>query len=228
MVRRTYIPPSSIAALATVVGVAIIAFSIFKVGEPSNHEKASQTPENTLVTRSVETQTSENSPQTIRVRDEVVSIREDFRRTLTAESATVSEASDPSSAATGVAHSAAEPHPVQPTLPAEISTDAMPADQPDPVATFIDQPRLWLPAAMLEPDESIGISSELQVAEWEQLQEDFVRAVNGTMPGNKADREVWIRAQQENDDLFRAKFGWDAFNAQQLKAYREGLAPQSP
>ena len=81
---------------------------------------------------------------------------------------------------------------------------------------------------MLEPDESIGISNEQQVAEWEQLQEDFVRAVNGQTPADQNDREEWIRAQQENDDLFRAKFGWDAFNAQQLKAYREGLAPRQP
>lgn len=226
MVRRTYIPPSSIAALATVVGVAIIAFSILRVSEPRQLEESSQTSANAPATRTAETPTNEASSRTVHVRDDVVSIREDFRRSIIAESATANEASDPSSFTTGFAHAGAETQSVQPTVPAEVSTDAIPADQPDPVAPFIDQPRLWLPAAMLEPDESIGISSELQVAEWEQLQEDFVRAVNGTMPGNKADREVWIRAQQENDDLFRAKFGWEAFNAQQLKAYREGLAPQ--
>jgi hypothetical protein len=90
------------------------------------------------------------------------------------------------------------------------------------------QPRLWLPAAMLEPDKSIAITTELQVAEWERLQEDFVQAVNGRAPGSESEREAWIRAQQKNDELFRLKFGWDAFNAQQLKAYREGLAPSQP
>lgn len=81
---------------------------------------------------------------------------------------------------------------------------------------------------MLEPDESIPITNELQVAEWEQLQEEFVQAVDGRAPSNATEKEAWIRAQQENDDLFRAKFGWDAFRQQQLKAYVEGLAPAPP
>lgn len=98
----------------------------------------------------------------------------------------------------------------------------------EPVSGAQDTQTVQTPLAMLEPDESIRITSELQVAEWEQLQEDFVRAVDGRAPSNETEREAWIRAQQENDELFRVKFGWDAFQQQQLKAHREGLAPAPP
>lgn len=147
-------------------------------------------------------------------REQVASVREEYRRVLESE-----RRSAEAGAPTGPAPSAATP------------TAAVSAPDvtvvPDAVAT-VDQPRLWLPAAMLEPDASIPITNELQVAEWEQLQEEFVQAVKGRAPATDAEKDAWVQAQLENDDLFRAKFGWEAFRQQQLKAYMEGLAPAPP
>jgi len=156
-------------------------------------------------------------------RKKVVSVREAYRQVLKDEQKEHLQ--------TDVNPPASEANETFSTLPTETaaapSVPAVGAVLPDePVIT--DQPRLWLPAAMLEPDESIPITSELQVVEWEQLQEEFVQAVDGRAPANDTEKEAWIRAQQENDDLFRAKFGWDAFRQQQLKAYMEGLAPAPP
>lgn len=117
---------------------------------------------------------------------------------------------------------------IPPVPPAgQAAADSLPAEDGSPVVAVTEETRLWLPAAMLEPDETISITTELQVAEWERLQDLFVEAVGGRNPGDQASREVWVRAQQDNDERFRQKFGWDAFQAQQMKAYREGLAPKN-
>lgn len=167
----------------------------------------------------------------------VAEVREGFRAVLEAE-AKRSARQDGDAAATASdteTASADSVLPNQSTPPSQgIATAAVgvsaPGSSEDPAAAGLPvvttETRLWLPAAMLEPDPSIPISTELQVAEWERLQELFVRAVDGRAPGDLESREVWVRAQQDSDDRFRQKFGWDAFRAQQLKAYREGLAPQ--
>ena len=155
--------------------------------------------------------------------EKVVSVREAYRQALKDE-----ENESPPSDANPPTRDSGE---ISSTSPTRAATAVVPpqveAGLPEEPVT-VDQPRLWLPAAMLEPDESIGITTELQVAEWEQLQEEFVQAVGGQAPGDESEKEAWVRAQQENDDLFRAKFGWDAFRSQQLKAYMEGLAPAPP
>jgi hypothetical protein len=113
------------------------------------------------------------------------------------------------------------------TPPAQAAAGSLPAEDGSALVPVTEETRLWLPAAMLEPDETISITTELQVAEWERLQDLFVEAVDGRNPGDQASREVWVRAQEDNDERFRQKFGWDAFQAQQMKAYREGLAPNN-
>lgn len=152
----------------------------------------------------------------------VVSVREAYREVLKAE-----ERAEQNEVAGGENSSAQpggeSPEAASSALPQQAVGTVFP-DEP----VVVDQPRLWLPAAMLEPDESIAITTELQVAEWEQLQEEFVQAVGGRAPSNAVEKEAWVRAQNKNDELFRAKFGWDAFQQQQLKAYREGLAPAPP
>lgn len=112
-------------------------------------------------------------------------------------------------------------------LAGQTAAGSLPGEDGSAVVPVTAETRLWLPAAMLEPDETISITTELQVAEWERLQDLFVEAVGGRNPGDQASREVWVRAQEDNDERFRQKFGWDAFQAQQMKAYREGLAPQN-
>lgn len=174
---------------------------------------------------------------TLNSRPVVADVREGFRAVLEAEAKRSARQDDDAAAAASDTETASAdtvfPH--QPTPPSEGNATAAvgissPGSSEDPAAGGLPvvtaETRLWLPAAMLEPDPSIPISTELQVAEWERLQDLFVRAVDGRAPGDLESREVWVRAQQDSDDRFRQKFGWDAFRAQQLKAYREGLAPQ--
>lgn len=161
-------------------------------------------------------------PTSAKSPEKVAAVREAYRRILEEQdSSSPDDGNQFPRAQDGTLPSiSVQPQPTEAALPGSTGSPNGPA--------FVDQPRLWLPAAMLEPDESIAITSELQVSEWEQLQEEFVQAVDGRAPSNETEREAWIRAQQENDDLFRAKFGWDAFRQQQLKAYMEGLAPAPP
>lgn len=84
-------------------------------------------------------------------------------------------------------------------------------------------PPLQLPAAMTIENPSIEITTDLQVSEWERLQDEFIADVGGVLPYDAASRKVWIKAQRKNDDKFRAKFGTEAFQRQQMDAYRKGF-----
>jgi hypothetical protein len=72
-------------------------------------------------------------------------------------------------------------------------------------------------------DSSISITTEQQVVEWEKIQDDFLTKVGTSSPTNPTAQENWISAQQESDDLFRAKFGTEAFLRQNIESYRQGL-----
>lgn len=102
--------------------------------------------------------------------------------------------------------------------PIPFSTEVPPADS-------TAQAGLQLPASMVEVNPEIGIGTEMQVAEWERLQDEFVAAVDDTLPVDSSSRRAWVRAQRLNDELFRAKFGTEAFLRQQMDAYRSGLQP---
>lgn len=225
---RSFIPFSSVVALVALIVAAIVAFRIIGVEALKGQNKDTATSRPSTVSEVPALPVGQATPRSVRVRDDVTSVREGFREVLFSTSSSNTEKSNdnlptPDHAGTGAASDVGSDS-------GSASRGAQP-EQNDPATAataFAGQPRLWLPAAMLEPDGSIGISSELQVAEWEQLQEDFVQAVNGRAPGSEDEREAWIHAQEENDDLFRQKFGWEAFQAQQLKAYREGLAPEAP
>lgn len=77
---------------------------------------------------------------------------------------------------------------------------------------------------MVEVNPETSITTDTQVAEWERLQEEFVAEVNNKLPADTASRRAWARAQRQNDELFRAKFGTEAFLRQQLDAYRNGIS----
>lgn len=84
-------------------------------------------------------------------------------------------------------------------------------------------PPLQLPAAMTIENPAIEITTDLQVSEWERLQEEFIAEVGGTLPNDPQSRKVWIKAQRRNDEKFRVKFGTEAFLRQQMDAYRGGF-----
>ena len=85
------------------------------------------------------------------------------------------------------------------------------------------QARLQLPASLTVENHEVEITSDTQVAEWERLQDEFIAAVDGKAPSDSASRSEWIQAQRRNDELFRAKFGTEAFLRQQMDAYRAGI-----
>lgn len=77
-----------------------------------------------------------------------------------------------------------------------------------------------LPASMADHDPAkVPIATDQQVVEWEGLQDDFVAEVGGTEPSDTAGNERWQSARLANDEVFRAKFGWQAFVQQSLQAY---------
>jgi hypothetical protein len=84
-------------------------------------------------------------------------------------------------------------------------------------------PPLQLPAAMTIENPAIEITTDLQVSEWERLQDEFLAEVGGTLPNDPASRKIWIQAQRKNDEKFRLKFGTEAFLRQQMDAYRGGF-----
>jgi len=256
---RSFIPPSSVAVLVALIVTAMVAFRIIGIEAHEKQDKDTASSAQSTVSEVPANPAGQATSYSVTRRDDVTSVREEFRKVLASESssnAATSERTPPASdnhegtgatsdvgSDSGSASREAKPSSNTATLsdtpPASVDTrtgvtsdvrvdSGAPRGDAHTAAGRAGQPRLWLPAAMLEPDKSIAITTELQVAEWERLQEDFVQAVNGRAPGSESEREAWIRAQQKNDELFRLKFGWDAFNAQQLKAYREGLAPSQP
>ena len=84
-------------------------------------------------------------------------------------------------------------------------------------------PPLQLPASMAVNVAGIELDTDIQVSEWERLQDEFVKEVGDSVPTDAASRKTWIRAQRKNDDKFRAKFGTEAFLRQQMEAYRAGF-----
>jgi len=84
-------------------------------------------------------------------------------------------------------------------------------------------PPLQLPAAMTIENPAVEITTDLQVGEWERLQDEFIAEVGGKMPTDPESRKIWIQAQRKNDDRFRLKFGTEAFLRQQMDAYRGGF-----
>jgi len=84
-------------------------------------------------------------------------------------------------------------------------------------------PPLQLPASMTIENPEIEITTDLQVGEWERLQDEFIAEVGGTLPNDPESRKIWIQAQRKNDERFRLKFGTEAFLRQQMDAYREGF-----
>jgi len=105
-------------------------------------------------------------------------------------------------------------------ISAPISARTTLAAPPAPAA----KESVQLPAAMVEVNPETSITTDTQVAEWERLQEEFVAEVNNKLPADTASRRAWARAQRQNDELFRAKFGTEAFLRQQLDAYRNGIS----
>lgn len=86
-------------------------------------------------------------------------------------------------------------------------------------------PPLQLPAAMTVENPAVEITTDLQVGEWERLQDEFIAEVGGKLPTDPDSRKTWIKAQRGNDERFRLKFGTEAFLRQQMDAYRSGLQP---
>jgi hypothetical protein len=96
---------------------------------------------------------------------------------------------------------------------------AQAVDASDPAAALL------LPAALAPDSPEIPITTEAQVAQWEKLQSDFVEAIGGENPNFTDPNTIntWNLAQQDSDDLFRAKFGKEAFLIQNMNAYRQGV-----
>jgi hypothetical protein len=84
-------------------------------------------------------------------------------------------------------------------------------------------PPLQLPAAMTIENPAVEITTDIQVSEWERLQDEFIAEVGGKLPNDPNSRKTWIKAQRKNDEKFRAKFGTEAFLRQQMDAYRAGF-----
>jgi hypothetical protein len=80
-----------------------------------------------------------------------------------------------------------------------------------------------LPAVLVPPSPEIQFT-EQQAAEWTRLQQDFIQAVGGTSQNatDPAYRERWLSAREQSDDLFRAKFGTEAYVLQSIEASRRG------
>lgn len=77
-----------------------------------------------------------------------------------------------------------------------------------------------LPAALVPESPEIPITTDQQVAQWEQIQDDFVAQTGGRYPKDSAARARWRDARREADERFRSTFGVQAFLVQQMEAYR--------
>ena len=109
--------------------------------------------------------------------------------------------------------------------PADIVADPVLASQLNLEAEAAAETETLSPASIALQSPDIPLTTDQQVAEWEQLQDTFLAKVNSTIPSTEEARETWQEAQRENDDLFRAKFGDQALQSQQMEAYKEELAP---
>lgn len=112
--------------------------------------------------------------------------------------------------------------------PAETANVPTSAEQSGTTADATPEKLLRLPASIALQSPDIPLTTDQQVAEWEQLQDAFLTKVNSSIPSTDAAREAWDEAQRENDDLFRAKFGDEALQRQQMEAYKQDLEPAQP
>jgi hypothetical protein len=93
---------------------------------------------------------------------------------------------------------------------------------PAKVATATAVPPLD-PAVLVSPDPATPMS-ELQVAEWQRLEQDFIEQIGGPNqnPRDPKYRERWQTAQEISDEMFRQKFGTEAFLRFNTEAGRRG------
>ncbi len=101
-----------------------------------------------------------------------------------------------------------------PTAPQSVSTE-IGALEPDYSSAR-------MPAALAEMDPGIFMATDLQVAEWEALQEEFINEVGNKLPSNAAEWQRWESARKANDEMFRIKFGEEIYRQQAQAAGREG------
>ena len=84
-----------------------------------------------------------------------------------------------------------------------------------------DYSAVQMPAAMAEMDPGVFMTTGLQVAEWETLQEEFINKVANKLPTNAAEWELWESARQQSDEMFRIKFGEEIYQKQLQAAAQE-------
>lgn len=84
-----------------------------------------------------------------------------------------------------------------------------------------EHPPAPMPAAVAPIDPSIFNPNDQQVAEWESLQEDFVKKVGNKLPTNAEEWQRWEEARQESDRIFRSKFGEEIYQKQLQAAAQE-------
>ncbi|MBU6182288.1 MAG: hypothetical protein KGR46_05690 [Verrucomicrobia bacterium] len=75
------------------------------------------------------------------------------------------------------------------------------------------------PAALIPESPEIPIITDQQVAEWEALQDTFIQEIGNKLPTNDAERDEWLRAKQRNDEMFRLKFGTQAYLMQEKESF---------
>lgn len=83
-------------------------------------------------------------------------------------------------------------------------------------------PTIQMPAAIAEMNPEVFLTTDLQVAEWEALQEEFINEVGNKLPENAAEWQRWKLAQKASDEMFRIKFGEEIYRQQAQAAAREG------
>lgn len=74
------------------------------------------------------------------------------------------------------------------------------------------------PAALIPESPEIPIITDQQVAEWEALQDTFIQEIGNKLPTNDAEREEWLKAKQRSDEMFRLKFGTQAYLLQERES----------
>jgi hypothetical protein len=94
--------------------------------------------------------------------------------------------------------------------------------EPVPAGIKLADRSVQIPVALVPAAPAIPLT-EPQVTQWEQLESDFVAALGGPNqdPQDPEYRARWDAAQRLNDDIFRAKFGTEAFVLQQMERQRQ-------
>jgi hypothetical protein len=107
-----------------------------------------------------------------------------------------------------------------PEAPKRFNTGALPAAAPTP------QAKAAVPLAFLEPTPAMSTDPR-QMAMLQDLRTNFINDAGGPNqdPADPAYLHRWETAQEISDDQFRARFGWEAFVAQQLQSRALQPAP---